>query len=649
MKRKLVLVIAGLIAVNAFSQKKSPAILKIGKQNFGLDEFEFVYNKNNQLSQNPLTPNEYLDLFTNYKLKVTEAMHQGLDTTQSFTKEFNYYRDELAKPYLNDKKAEEKVMAEAYERLKYEVDASHILIRFPQSPTAADTLKAWNKISEVVAKLKNGESFELLAIQYSEDPSAQSNQGRLGYFTGFQMVYPFETAAYNTPVGQFSGIVRTQFGYHLLKIHDKRPASGEVLTAHIMKMFPYNSPESAQQKAKASIDSIYALVKSGADFGELAAKYSDDKQSAVNNGQMPWFGYGRMIPEYALPAFALQNNNDVSEPIKTPYGWHIIKRLDKRSIASFDDMKEEIKQRVASDERQYAGQDAVLKRIKADYNYIVNQQALDLIDSVLVKKGMTDSLFFAQTASMKAPVASFAKQTLTQDGFINYLKQQGTINVEQTAANFKNLFDSFSKQALLDYEKAQLLNREPEYRFLVNEYHDGLLIFEISQKEVWNKASSDTVGLQKFFDANKTNYQKPEKWEGIIYYCNNQDTYDRLNQYLSGGGELLPDSVLTAMGIKSGEIRYERVKVAKGENALIDNNFFGDNSKPVKYPYGYTTALTIGKIVPAGQAELNDVRGQVLSDYQNELEKKWITALRAKYKAKPSYKLTAKMKPAEKK
>jgi len=648
MKNALILLLIAITVV-AQGQKKSSTILKANKQVFGFDEFEFVYNKNNKLSQNPLSAKEYLDLFVNYKLKVIEAEQEGLDTAQSFVSEFGYYRDELAKPYLNDKKVEEQVMREAYDRLQYEVDASHILIRLSQTPTPADTLKAYNKIDSLLKVIKGGESFESVAIRYSEDPSVKMNNGRLGYFTGFQLVYPFETAAYNTPVGQMSGIVRTQFGYHLIKVNDKRPSSGEILTAHIMKMFPYNSTEEAQAKAKVSIDSIYALVLAGEDFGALAQKYSDDKNSAENSGELPWFAPSRMIPEFSGPAFALQQNGDISVPIKTPYGWHIIKRIDKRGIAPYEEMKDEIQQRIGSDERQFAGQEAVLKRVKAESKYQQYPQNVDALTTLLGKSQVTDSLFFVEALKMTLPVATFGGKTLKQSDFANYLKRQRNFSVSTAKSNMTSMFDNFIKEELLAYEKEQLPIKYPEYRFLVNEYHDGLLIFEISQRKVWNKASADTTGLKQFFEAHRANYTKPEKWEGAIYYCNNEETYNRLKQNISGAMEQLPDSMLTAIGIMPSEIKYEKVNVAKGENSYIDKNCFNDAAREVVFPQGFTTALTVGVMKPAGLAELNEVRGQVLADYQNELERVWIAELHKKYKPQVNYKLLSKLTDAEKK
>lgn len=644
MKKFILFVLISVVYTTSFAKPKAKPVMSIGKQKYTIDEFKFVYNKNNQLSQTPLSPSEYLDLFVNYKLKVKEAEAQGLDTTKSFLKEFNYYRDELAKPYLTDKKAEEQIMQEAYKRLQQEVSVSHILIRFPSIPTPEDTLKAYEKAQEILEKIKNGESFEELAVKYSQDPSAKTNKGKLGYFTGFNMVYPFETAAYNTPVGKTSGIIRTSFGYHILKSHDKRPASGEMNAAHIMKAFPKDAPTEVQNKAKASIDSIYQLVLDGQDFEDLAQKYSDDRNSAVKNGQIGWFSFGRMIPEFAGPAFALKNDGDISTPIKTPFGWHIIKRIAHKDLGSFEDLEETIKKKIASDQRAYAGQNAVLAKLKSEYDYKKYSEKLDTLKSILKQENINDSIFYAQTNSISTPVISFNNTTFSISDFVDFLQEGKKFNVKRGSLELDKQLDEFGQKKLIDFEKEKLVNKYPEYKYLVSEYHDGLLIFDISQKEIWNKASVDTTGLESFFEKNKDNYPKPEAWEGTIYYCYADSTKSKLNKLLANE-ETYNDSLRSVYKIGNREMKVENSEFVKGKNNLIDSEVFNDTAKVATYPKGYTCAILKGEIHPESMYGLSEIRGQILSDYQNEIEKQWIAELRKKYNPKIYYKAVKKIKP----
>lgn len=646
--KRLFLVFASLMACSAmFAQKKSPAVLEIGNQSFTLDEFEFVYDKNNQLSQSPLSPREYLDLFVNYKLKVAEAIRQGYDQKESFVKEFAFYRDELAKPYLTDKRAEDEVITEAYDHLKYEVDASHILIRFPQqAPSPADTLKAWQRIHELKEMITNGQPFETVAAQYSEDPSAKQNNGRLGYFSGFQMVYPFEAVAYQTPVGTMSDVVRTSFGYHLIKVHDKRLSGGEILVSHIMKMFPYNTPGPQEAKAKTTIDSIYGLIKQGADFEKLSRELSDDQQSAVNDGQMPWFSASRMVPEFAAPAFALKQNGEISAPIKTPFGWHIIKRIDHRGIAPLDSMKDEIAKRVASDERAFAGQKAVIARLKARDQFVSYPSNLTPIKTLLTTANLTDSLFYASALKMKEPMCAFSGKTLLQSDFIQMLQNQNWQVIGKSESDLDAQFEQFCNARLLDNEKENLAKTKPEYRFLVSEYHDGLLIFEISQAEIWNKAAADSSGLTAFFDQRKSSYIKPVSWEGNIYYCADDAIYQTVKQTLGDQKQAFTDSLFASLSIPPQAVKVEKGKYIKGAHPLTDSLVWASNNTSVKFPKGYTQAWLVGQQHPETLYQLNEIRGQVLSDYQVEIEKQWIASLKNSFQPKVNYKVLKKMKPA---
>ena len=299
MIRSFVVIILTIVSLSVCAQKKDKLVLKIGNLPVTVDEFVSNYQKNNTniLDKKDIkSPEEYLDLFINFKLKVLEAQNLGYDTLTSFINEMKGYREELAKPYLTDVSYNEEMIKTAYHRTKYERKASHLLIMVSPDASPSDTLAAWNKISKLREQIKNGADFNELAAQYSEDPSAKENKGLLGYFNAFRMVYPFEDMAYKTPVGQISEIVRTRFGYHLIKIHDERLYPGEIKVAHIMKMFPQHASDEIIAKLKQKADSIWILATSGTDFAELAKKYSDDKQSAAAGGRMNWFSSANMVP-----------------------------------------------------------------------------------------------------------------------------------------------------------------------------------------------------------------------------------------------------------------------------------------------------------------------------------------------------------------
>ncbi|HRX11907.1 MAG TPA: peptidylprolyl isomerase, partial [Draconibacterium sp.] len=342
------ILILSVFAFTAFSQSDE-TLITIGKTKVSKGEFERIYQKNNNNLYNEAekkTPEEYLDLFINFKLKVIEAEDLKMDTSSVFIHELAGYREELAAPYLTDVKYDEQMVRDLYERTTKEVNASHLLLTVPQNASPEQDAAVLNRIEKIRKEIIDGKDFNEAAVEYSEDPSAKVNKGSLGYFSAFQMVVPFENAAFTTPVGEVSQPIRTSFGYHLLKVHDIRENQGEILVAHIMKMFPKDITPEIKIVLKIQIDSIYNELKNGADFAELAQKTSDDKRSAVQGGEMAWFSSGRMIPEFANAAFALKNVGDISKPIETPYGFHIIKKLNTRPVASFEASKASLETRI---------------------------------------------------------------------------------------------------------------------------------------------------------------------------------------------------------------------------------------------------------------------------------------------------------------
>ncbi len=600
-------------------------LLVVGDHQYSVDEFNYIYNKNNSLSQNPLSKEEYIPLFVNYKLKVLEAMNQGYDTIPSFKNELEYYRNELAKPYLTDKKATEAVIEEAYDHLKYEINAYHILVKLPQSPSPEDTLAAYNKIKEIKSQITDLPSFETMAKKSSDCPSSAKG-GNLGYFTGFMMVYPFEKAAYDTEVGQISDIVRTSFGYHIIYIKDKRPNKGEIKVAHIMKMFPQNAPQNVKEEKKAAIDSIYQALQNGADFTEMVKKHTDDKNSLSTNGELPWFTTGRMVPEFAEASFALTENGQISAPIQTAFGWHIIKRMDQKPMKSLDESRDEIEQKIKRDERAYAGKMATIARLKKEYSYNQDDEALtDAYKIILENKDKNSDDVLAMISSSDYTLASFSDNKISTEDFADYLKSHKVVLSRINEKSYENHWNECAEEKIIAFEKSVLEEKYPEFRFLMNEYHDGLLIFEISQKEIWNKASEDTTGLENFFANHKDDYILPERFEGTIIQCNKKKELKEIQKILSAPEFALTDSLkemISTFGtIKEGAF-------TKGENALLDQQVWGIKSK-TKSDFKYL--LKIGDLKPLAKRELSEVRGQVLSDYQKELEDQWIAKLRSKY------------------
>jgi len=626
---KLVALLA--LSVSAFGQTTDPVLMTINNKPVLKSEFEYIYNKNN--SNNSLdkkTLDEYVDLFINFKLKVEEAKTQGIDTTKSFITELAGYRSQLTKPYLTDSKVDDALLHEAYDRSKEDVDVSHILIRIPQNATPVDTLKAFNEINAIWKRVQK-EDFAKVAKEVSQDQSADQNSGHIGWISAFRTVYPFESMAYNTPVGSISKPVRTAFGYHILKIHARRNSLGEILVQHIM-IFTSKGEEAQNKKAKVTIDSIYQRVLAGDDFGTLAKNLSQDKGSSVKNGELPWFGTGRMVPEFETAAFALKNVGDISQPVQSAYGWHIIKLMDKKGLAAFDELKADLERKVKHDERANRGQHAFLTKSRIAYNYQEYPTSIQEFSKLLSKRTLADSTFIAEAAKLNKPLFSFAGKNFTQADFAKYLKKNNTTEKSIPSEIIDEKIDAFADSELLSFEDSQLEKKYDDFRFLMQEYHDGILLFEVSNREVWEKASKDTPGLAKYFDEHKSDYtwEKPH-YKGRIVFCKDNATLAAAKSIVKKANIDSIDKYLrTRLNDSIQYVKIEKGLYVQGDNKAIDDQIFKSKEKYVptkEYPFFFVT----GKLLKNKPEDYSDVRGLVTADYQEFLEREWIKALRAKY------------------
>ncbi|MHC2990680.1 peptidylprolyl isomerase [Pontibacter sp. HJ8] len=519
------------------NDKQDPIIATIGSQPIYTSEFQYVYEKNNGGNEGAYTRQsvtEYLDLYTKFKLKVMEGESRGLDTTVAFRKELEGYKEQLAQPYLTDKSVTDKLVQEAYERLKQEVNASHILIGLPADPDPQDTLAAYNQVLELRKRVTSGESFEKLAREFSQDPSAAENGGNLGFFTAMQMVYPFEDAAYTTEVGQVSEPVRTRFGYHLIKVNDKRQAQGEVKVAHIMVRSTPGMPKADSLAAKQRIDAIYKRVQRNENWEKLTAEFSEDANSAANGGELPWFGTGRMIPSFEEVAFSLKKEGDIAQPVHTPYGWHIIKLVDKQGLPPFEEMEQSLRNKIAKDSRSELNKAAFLKRIKTENNFTENAAAKTAAlnqasDELLQAKWDFDGA----DKTLKTTLFTIQGKPYTVGDFYAFAKAEQRPRTTGTAAHYLNmLYDTYVNKSLLEYERANLESKHPDFRMLVKEYHDGILLFQLMDEKVWSKAVEDTVGLQRYFEQNRDKYQWGQRAQATVISAANKELLTQAQEQL---------------------------------------------------------------------------------------------------------------------
>ncbi|MBT6439424.1 MAG: peptidylprolyl isomerase, partial [Flavobacteriales bacterium] len=403
MKNIVGLVVMFFLGTALLAQKGEDILMTIGGDPVSIGEFENIYNKNNSnlQDQNEQSLDDYVDLFINFKLKVKEATVLKMDTDKAFINELAGYRKQLAKPYLEDREITEQLIKEAYDRMKFDVKAKHILVVVPSDATPADTMKAYARIKVLRQKAtKKNSDFEKIMRESKTPDKAKDKEviaEDLGYFTAFQMVYNFETAAFNTPVGEVSKVIRTRFGYHILKVYDKRESRGEIKAAHIMVSTPKAMTADQAVQKKAKIDEIYGKLKAGEDFKQLAKLYSEDKGSAKRGGELPWFGSGRMVEEFETAAFALKADGDIAAPINTKYGWHIIKRVERKETKSFEDSENEIKNKIAKDGRSTKSKSSLIAKIKADGGYKIDETSLQAFYKV-VDESYTQGKWMAEVA-----------------------------------------------------------------------------------------------------------------------------------------------------------------------------------------------------------------------------------------------------------
>lgn len=649
----ILILLALALATSTGKKSNDEVLMTVGQEEVTVSEFETIFQKNNDLEEvEEAYLREYTDLFVKFKRKVLDAEQMQLDTSAAFQQELAGYRKQLARPYLTDKQAEEGLIAEAYDRMQYEVRASHILLKLDENALPADTLKTYNRALSLRTKIRNGADFNVVAQANSEDPSAKTNGGDLGYFSAFRMVYPFESAAFNTKVGGVSMPFRTRFGYHIVKVADKRENRGEVRVAHIMIEEQARDGAPATEKEIAAttekLEQLLAFFNDGQSFEDLV-RYSDDKGSAKKGGELPWFGTGQMVPEFENAAFGLENIGDISDPVKTMYGWHIIKLLEKKGVPSLEEAKADIKRRIKRDSRNSRGQEALVKKIQQENNFR-EYTNLDMFYTADVETIWSD----AGLKTAGKTLFSLAGESFTQDDFVAYMFANKT-PVDQTkmVQAINAMYKAWVEQICVNLEDAQLENKYPEFKALMKEYRDGIMLFDLMDAKVWTKAVEDSVGLEQYFNLMKENYRWAERADASVFTCLNNTVAKRVRELVSnrksvkglsreelellnlGKGEfyLTDENILTIVNKDNAlNLQLENKKFSQGANAHIDA-VWAAGMTANEVTENAVVFAEIRTILSPELKTFEEARGKVISDYQNYLEAAWLKDLEERYPA----------------
>ncbi len=631
----LALVFVNLWSYAVFSQ--DAVLLTIDNQPVMKSEFERIYYKNNNVpGYDNKSPAEYLEMFINFKLKVNEARKLGYDTLESFVNELAGYREQLSKPYLQDRNLIDRLVLEAYNRTLNEVDASHIMVRLAADATPSDTFAAYNKAMNIRKRLLAGEAFEKIAKEESDDPSAKVNNGNLGWFSAFSMVYPFENAAYNTPVGEFSLPVRSKYGYHIIRVNGRRPALGEIRLAHILIRSGRNENQDADNKAFEKINACHKQLQDGASFADMVKQYSEDAGSSRNAGQMRWLRSGELPADIEEKVFALQDSGSCTLPVRSDYGWHIFQLLGKRRLASFDQIKTQIEERIMMDERGKQTQEAFLAMLMKEYK--VTKYPENIADIA----GMLDSAIYSggwnpvMVTDLVEPVFTIDNRDYSQKELVEFIQETKRYSKKLGFDDVVNSrCDELVQKTLLETEKQQLEQKYPNFKYLMEEYHDGILLFNIMDRNVWNKAINDTAGLKAFYRQHEMEYVWNERADISLYTVRDPQYLIPAIKYAKRRTKVfctIPEylkSVCSNDSINCVEVIDRRIE--KGESTPVGEFDWKKGTVKIISQVTVSQLLAVNAIIQPSIKAFEEVQGQVTADYQNFLDKQWIDTLRAKY------------------
>jgi peptidyl-prolyl cis-trans isomerase SurA len=594
------------------------------------EDFLKAYNKNNTGGKaTEKAYRDYLELYVRYKLKVRAALDMQLDTLPGQRSELQNFRSQVAETYLRDEASMDKLVNEAFSRGQKDIHLAHIFIALPPG-NAPDTAKAYEKAMTAYNALKKGKKFSEAALSWSEDPSVKNNGGDIGYITVFTLPYELETLAYTTPQGQVSKPYRSKAGYHIFKNLGERKALGKMRAAQILIAFPPNATAAAKEDCRMRADSIYTLLQRGGDFTQLAKAYSGDNLSFQSGGEMPEFGVGRYDSAFEAAAFALDRDGAISQPVATAYGYHIIKRLGRTPFPKAWDAETTamLKQTVGADGRAEISKQVLLHRIyrqtgmtKASFS---ESDLWAFTDSIMTNPGLNSY----HSLSNSSILFSFPQQEYHVQNWLDYARN---IKSSKRNINDKTLFGQYVGRMAMDYYRNHLEEYNKDFAFQLTEFKEGNLLFEIMQRKIWDKASTDSAGLHNYYDAHKDKYWWESSADALLFTCNNEQTAQSLRSHLAANPDdwrKLTDSAGTAIQADSG--RYELSQIpALEKTSPSSRTLTAEMVNKADNTVSFAYILNVYQ--QRSPRNYRDARGFVINDYQTYLEDEWVTSLKKKY------------------
>jgi peptidyl-prolyl cis-trans isomerase SurA len=614
-------------------------LMTIGNEEVFADEFLHILSKNRAFQEKEAIMDqaifkENFELFVNFKLKVKEAENRGLDQTEEFEREFSMFKEDLIRPFLIKNSLQEGELMKAYNRMQEIVKASHILLQFPANASREDTIAVFRMAQKLKTQSEEGADFNELALEYSDDPSAQENKGSLGYFTALQMVHQFEDAAFGIEVGEISEPILTNYGYHIIKLEDRKPNPGEIRVSHILVRSQSGDPV-AEERALRRVGDIYTeLQKEESVWEEVCAQYSEDQGTKNSGGLLPFISIGSVIPDFEKVAFSLTEIGEISPPVKTPYGYHIIRLEDKKPLATFEEMEPMIKSKILRDSRSTLIQSQVTSIQKSRFNFEENEALVDSLISKFENQSRAMIEQELENPNLENQQLFSINGVPTELSDLREFIQSNTQTIRPGTRNyFATWYDKFVEVSLNQSEEKYLEENNKEYQLTLKEYRDGILLFTLMNENVWQKALEDSLGQVSFYEKNVDRYQWKERTEALIVKMAKDNVSAGVRRFLS-------------------DKSYQKNLVSRLENTFlnddplaftIDNNIYEFDSHPILSRVmdkkslqeikidNKTHFILLGNKIPAGPKKFDETRGKVIQDYQEYLDKSLLETLKANY------------------